>query len=92
MHTPQPYSKDIKGFIYYKAMAEQAAKKAHSSAHGVCVTVDYFNGDYKFVIWTLAPKANDGIVKHELFADVTDQARLDAHVAGFTQNIEELTK
>ena len=92
MHTPQPYSKDIKGFIYYKAMAEQAAKKAHSSAHGVCVTVDYFHGDSKFVIWTLAPKANDGIVKHELFADVTDQARLDAHVAGFTQNIEELTK
>lgn len=92
MQTPQPYSKDIKGFIYYKAMAEQAAKKAHSSAHGVCVTVDYFHGDYKFVIWTLAPKANNGLIKHELFADVTDQARLDAHVAGFTQNIEELTK
>lgn len=92
MHTPQPYSKDIKGFIYYKAMAEQAAKKAHSSAHGVCVTVDYFHGDYKFVIWTLAPKARDGLIKHELFADVTSQERLNAHVAGFTQNIEELTK
>lgn len=92
MQTPQPYSKDIKGFIYYKAMAEQAAKKAHSGAHGVCVTVDYFHGDYKFVIWTLAPKVRDGLIKHELFADVTDQARLDAHVAGFTQNIEELTK
>ena len=92
MHTPQPYSKDIKGFIYYKAMAEQAAKKAHSSAHGVCVTVDYFNGDYKFVIWTLAPKVRDGLIKHELFADVTSQERLNAHVAGFTQNIEELTK
>ena len=92
MQTPQPYTKDVKGFIYYKAMAEQAAKKAHSSAHGVCVTVDYFHGDYKFVIWTLAPKANDGLIKHELFADVTDQARLDAHVAGFTQNIQELTK
>jgi hypothetical protein len=92
MTSPQPYSKDIKGFIYYKAMAEQAAKKAHSSAHGVCVTVDYFHGDYKFVIWTLAPKAKGGIVKHELFADVTDQARLDAHVAGFTLNIQEQTK
>lgn len=92
MTKPNAYSKDIKGFIYYKAMAEQAAKKAHSSAHGVCVTVDYFHGDYKFVIWTLAPKANDGIVKHELFADVTDQARLDAHVAGFTLNIQEHAK
>lgn len=92
MQSPQPYSKDIKGFIHYKAMAEQAAKAAHSAAHGVCVTVDYFHGDYKFVIWTLAPKARDGIVKHELFADVTDQARLDAHVAGFTHNIQEYTK
>lgn len=92
MTTPNAYSKDYKGFIYYKAMAEQAAKKAHSSARGVCVTVDYFHGDYKFVIWTLAPKVRDGIIKHELFAEVTDQARLNAHVAGFTQNIQELTK
>ena len=80
------------GFIQYKAMAEQAAKAAHSAAHGVCVTVDYFNGDYKFVIWTLAPKAADGIVKHELYAEVTDQARLDAHVAGFTQHFHRITK
>lgn len=92
MQKPQPYSKDIKGFIYYRDMAEQAAKKAHSSAHGVCVTVDYFHGDYKFVIWTLAPKVRDGLIKHELFAEVTDQTRLNAHVIGFTQNYEEHAK
>jgi hypothetical protein len=79
-------------FIHYKKMAEQAAKAAHSSAHGVCVTVDYFHGEYKFVIWTLAPKVKDGIIKHELFADVTNQERLNAHVVGFTQNFEEYTK
>ena len=92
MQTPQPYTSQINGFIHYKHMAEQASKLAHSSAHGVCVTVDYFHGDYKFVIWTLAPKVRDGLIKHELFADVTSQERLNAHVAGFTQNIEELTK
>jgi len=92
MKTARPYTDDVGGFIYYKKMAEQAAKAAHSAAHGVCVTVDYFNGDYKFVIWTLAPKAANGITKHELFAEVTDQDRLNAHVIGFTQNIEELTK
>jgi hypothetical protein len=92
MKTARPYTDDVGGFIYYKKMAEQASKVAHSSAHGVCVTVDYFNGDYKFVIWTLTPKATNGITKHELFAEVTDQDRLNAHVIGFTQNIEELTK
>ena len=92
MQTPQPYTSQINGFIHYKHMAEQASKLAHSSAHGVCVTVEYFNGYYKFVIWTLAPKARDGIIKHELFAEVTDQARLNAHVIGFAQNYEEHTK
>ena len=53
MTTAEPYTDDVGGFIYYKKMAEQAAKAAHSAAHGVCVTVDYFNGDYKFVIWTI---------------------------------------
>ena len=46
MKTARPYTDDVGGFIYYKKMAEQAAKAAHSAAHGVCVTVDYFNGDY----------------------------------------------
>ena len=47
---------------------------------------------HNFVICPLPPRPKDGIVKHELFAEVTDQTRLDAHVIGFTQNIEELTK
>ena len=80
------------GFIHYKNMAHEAIKATHCKAHGVCVAVDYYNGDYKFVIWTLAPKVQQGIIKHELFAEVTDQARLNAHVIGFAQNYEEHTK
>ena len=92
MNKDPIYNDDVGGFIYYKKMAYKALDDTKCSAHGVCVAVEYFNGDYKFVIWTLAPKARDGIIKHELFAEVTDQARLNAHVIGFAQNYEEHTK
>jgi hypothetical protein len=52
------------------------------------VAVEYFNGDYKFVIWTLAPKVREGLIKHELFAELTNQERLNAHVLGFAQQYE----
>jgi hypothetical protein len=86
--TLQPYTSHVNGFIHYKHMAETAAKAANSAAHGVCVTVDYFNGEYKFVIWTFAPKVREGLIKHELFAEVTNQERLNAHVKGFAQQYE----
>lgn len=83
--TPEPYTEQIGGFIHYKRMAHKALADTQCSAHGVCVAVDYFNGDYKFVIWTLAPKVRDGLIKHELFAEVTNQERLNAHVRGFAE-------
>lgn len=90
--TIEPYSSQIGGFIHYKHMAHKALADTQCSAHGVCVAVDYFNGDYKFVIWTLAPKVRDGLIKHELFAEVTNQERLNAHVKGFAEQYERITK
>jgi hypothetical protein len=90
--TIEPYSSQIGGFIHYKRMAHKALADTQCSAHGVCVAVDYFNGDYKFVIWTLAPKVRDGLIKHELFAEVTSQERLNAHVKGFAEQYERTPK
>lgn len=81
------YNDDAGGFIHYKKMAHKALDDTKCSAHGVCVAVEYFN-DYKFVIWTLGPK---GLIKHELFAEITSQERLNAHVKGFAEQYERTT-
>ena len=88
MTTAEPYTDQVGGFIYYKKMAYKALDDTKCSAHGVCVAVEYFNGDYKFVIWTVAPKVREGLIKHELFAELTNQERLNAHVLGFAQQYE----
>jgi hypothetical protein len=87
--TAEPYTDQVGGFIYYKKMAYKALDDTKCSAHGVCVAVEYFNGDYKFVIWTLGPK---GLIKHELFGETTNQERLNAHVIGFAEQYTRTTK
>lgn len=67
-----------------RELADKVAIACKSPEAGVAVTVEYIpNGGYQFHIWSLA---KHGLNRHCLWASVTDEARLLAHVSGFIAN------
>jgi len=66
-------------------MADQAAKAACASDHGVIVSVTIGTAAPSFVIWTVK---NSRLIRHKLDCASTSADRLTAHVQGFVNNIK----